>query len=652
MNDLILKSYLDDFSTRFDYRNEKEYLQFEYFVAHCVVAHDYQGHFNAHELSVGDANGIDSIAIFVNDSLIESPAEIDGLAKHTLDIRFLFIQTKTSSSYDQGDVLKFTQAIRYFFSKENKPEDYPLNHWHSIKDSIFRKAIKFIENPIVDIRYATTSANEVNSLISDTANRETALLRDGGLFSAVEFEFINAEKLKAGYRQLSNKIAKQITFEKHTILPKIQGVKRAFIGILPCTEFLKLICDEKGQLLKNVFYDNVRDFQGENSVNREILSTLTSDKSSKESFVLLNNGVTVVCKSMNPVGIDFTVRDFQVVNGCQTSHILYKNSELLTGNEFLTIKLIETEDLELTNKITKATNRQTEVKLEAFAGLQPFHKELEAFYASMPLDERLYYERRPGQYDFDSTVSHRRIVSIPSQIKSFVSVFLEEPQKIHFYYGQLLQDYSSGNESTLFSETHDTYPYYVSSFLVSLTDRRIKQNSSHQYAKWRYHLALMIRVLIGGPFNKSRLSDSAYCKRYCKSVIDNLNQFDRIFDLSLQIIDLEILREAKTISNRDLPQDGKLASRLFIQCKEKYLSINTNSKTRSAVDAGSFDGTYIGKVGQIITEKKFGFIEYGQRHFYFEATPSTSKNYQQGSKVRFKVRKSGDTHEAYDVVSI
>lgn len=647
MNDLILKSYLDDFARRFDYESEAEHLQFEYFVAHCLVAEDYQGHFNAEELSVGSANGIDSVAIFVNDVLVETRAEIDSLSKHNIDVRFLFIQTKTSPHYDQGDLLKFAQAVRYFFSKEKKSADYALASWHEIKDAIYRNAIKFADNPRLDLRYSTTSLGRPNQLLSDSAKRERQLLDDTRLFSVVSFEFVNAEDLKASYRQLSNKVTKQITFEKHTILPKIQGVKRAFIGILPCKDFVQLICDDQGKLLKNVFYDNVRDYQGENSVNREILSTITSDNASREAFVLLNNGVTVVCKSINPVGSEFTVRDFQVVNGCQTSHVLHRNVDLLSGNEFLTIKLIETEDLELANKITKATNRQTEVKLEAFAGLQPFHKELESFYASISPAERLFYERRPGQYDFDSTVNQSRVVSIPAQIKAFVSVFLEEPQKIHFYYGQLLQDYSEGNESALFSETHDPYPYYVASRLVLLIDKRLKRSLGN-YLKWRYHLALMVRMLAAGPFNRSRLSDPAYCKRYCEAVLKALQDFGRLFEDAKRHLDKALLaRRGK--SSRDLPQDAELARALFETCRDQFLNGTATAAKQSEIDPGIFDGTFVGVVSQVVPEKKFGFIEYGQRRFFFRLeSPSTAT----GSKVRFRVRKSGDTLEAYQLVQI
>lgn len=649
MDDLILKSYLDDFSTRFGYKSEKDSLQFEYMAAHCLVAKDYQGHFDVSDLSLGDANGIDSLAIFVNDVLLESAAEVSSLVRQNLEARFVFIQTKTSSSYDQGAVLKFTQAVRHFFSSESKSASYPLARWHEIKETIYKNAIKFADNPTLHLCYVTTSNSQPNELIKRTANNEIALLENTCLFSKTEFTFVDADQLKSTYRTLSNKITKQITFEKHTILPKIHGVKRAFIGILPCKEYLRLICDDNGNLLKNVFYDNVRDYQGENSVNREILSTITGEDFGREIFVLLNNGVTVVSKSINPVGIDFTVRDFQVVNGCQTSHVLHRNIDLLSGSEFIAIKLIETEDVDLTNKITKATNRQTEVKTEAFAGLQPFHKELESFYASIPADTRLYYERRPGQYDFDSSIPHAKVITIPSQIKAFVSVFLEEPQKIHFYYGQLLEDYSSGNESILFSDTHDPYPYYISSRLAFLVNEKTRRKHTFD-KKWRYHISAMVRMLAGGPFNRTRLSDAATCKKYCEGISSEISaNFDHHFDVAVKtLIDTLAVERPAAGSDRDLPQNKDLTTKLLNRCRDIYQKRSVKPSAQADFSTDNFNGVFLGSVGQLIPEKKFGFIEYGQRRFFFKL-PSSGISTKM--KVRFKVRKVGDAVEAYDVVS-
>src|SRR5262249_33174180 len=150
----------------------------------------------------------------------------------------------------------------------------------------------------------------------------------------------------------------------HTILPQMNGVQEAYIGIVPCLEYLKLVCESDGTLNRRLFYDNVRDFQGHNSVNVEIRDTIR-DAERNDLFALLNNGVTVVARDVNKVGATFRLKDYQVVNGCQTSHMLYLNKDYLTNKVYLPFKLIVTADAAVTNQITHGTNRQTEVKPEA-----------------------------------------------------------------------------------------------------------------------------------------------------------------------------------------------------------------------------------------------------------------------------------------------
>ena len=91
----------------------------------------------------------------------------------------------------------------------------------------------------------------------------------------------------------------------------------------------------------------------------------------------------------------------------------------------------------MANQIIKATNRQTEVKLEAFESLSPFHRTLEEFYASFLTDatKRLYYERRSKQYA-NTPVKPTAIVSLSAQAQSFLGMFLNEPHSTHRYYGE------------------------------------------------------------------------------------------------------------------------------------------------------------------------------------------------------------------------
>jgi hypothetical protein len=81
--------------------------------------------------------------------------------------------------------------------------------------------------------------------------------------------------------------------------------------------------------------------------------------------------------------------------------MVYLQREQITPKVCIPIKLIVTTDSEVINEIIKGTNRQTEVKLEAFESLAPFQKRLEEFYLASERNkpEAIYYERRSKQYD-------------------------------------------------------------------------------------------------------------------------------------------------------------------------------------------------------------------------------------------------------------
>ena len=188
------------------------------------------------------------------------------------------------------------------------------------------------KSPVCRLYYATTGTWTDEPALRSRIDQGVADLRQTGLFSDVDFIPLGSEGLRRISRELEHKIDREIVFEKHTILPQIAGVQESYIGIVPCQEYLRLICGEDGTLNRQLFYDNVRDFQGHNPVNSEIEATIQDAKRS-DRFALLNNGVTIVARGINKVGAKFRLMDYQVVNGCQTSHVLFNNQENL-GDKF------------------------------------------------------------------------------------------------------------------------------------------------------------------------------------------------------------------------------------------------------------------------------------------------------------------------------
>ena len=150
-------------------------------------------------------------------------------------------------------------------------------------------------------------------------------------------------------------------------------------------------------MIGSLFYSNPRDWQDYNEVNTEIKTTLESD--AKSRFVLMNNGITVIARDVRPTGNKFVIEDYQIVNGCQTSHVLFNIADHKDESVMVPVRLIGTQDEEVVNSIIRATNRQTQVTEDQFFALQEFPKQLEAFFQAFPAAQKLYYERRSRQYD-------------------------------------------------------------------------------------------------------------------------------------------------------------------------------------------------------------------------------------------------------------
>jgi hypothetical protein len=168
------------------------------------------------------------------------------------------------------------------------------------------------------------------------------------------------------------------------------------LGFLPATEFLKIIQDDGGEIISGLFYDNVRDWLDFNDVNEEIKATLETEARSR--FVLMNNGITIIARNLQPTGNKFLIEDFSIVNGCQTSHVLYQSQDKIDASVMVPIRLIGTQDEGIINDIIRATNTQTQVKTEQFFALEEFSKGLEIFCQAVPDLHKLYYERRTRQY--------------------------------------------------------------------------------------------------------------------------------------------------------------------------------------------------------------------------------------------------------------
>ena len=508
MNDLVLEGFVKNFSESRGLSHLDPDDLFEAFVASAILRKYHQADITDFEdaVLVGGSNdgGLDAVGIIVNGRPARTKEDIDFFFENLrrLDAEFVFIQAKTSSGFNAADIGSFIFGIEQFFSAVLKSEpqitfNSEVQQLIDLTRDVYDQSIRMQENPKCFLYYATAGKWTGAADPSGRLSYGETQLRQLNIFSDVKAIPVDAESLKATYRELERGVVKDVEFTRTAVFPPIDGVDDAYIGLLSGNEFVKLVSTDDGELNRELFFDNVRDFQGHNPVNSEINHTL-ADEQLRYNFPLLNNGVTIVARELSRKSDIFTISDFQIVNGCQTTHILFQNRSQLDAATFIPVKLVATRDRQVIVDVIKATNRQTAVLPEALESLTPFHKELEDFYAlresTRDLSDRIYYERRSKQYAIDD-ISPRNIVTLTGQIKSFIGMFLNEPHSHPRYYGELLRSY----EGRIFANDHKPDPYYASGIALLTVEKWLNARPSERDLRsYKYQLLMLLRMSIAG----------------------------------------------------------------------------------------------------------------------------------------------------------
>ena len=535
--DRITQSFLKEYLRLHDIPSKEVSIDFEKFVNYSVISSEYSEDFKVEDISTGDAKGIDGIGIVVNGRLITSTEEVDDLwsMNKYIEVLFIFIQSKTSSNFDGSEMGNFAFSVKQLFEEVPKIVlNAELSQFHKLIQDIYDRSPKMSKGkPECKLFYVTTGSwlDDKNLLaVKDNGEQE---LEATGLFSHVQFLPVDANMIQKFYRKTKENVTATFLFKDKVTLPDIIGVKESYFGILPFLEFMKIIEDDKGKL-KNIFTDNIRDYLGTNPVNDKINGTLATGKF--DLFSVLNNGVTVVANNLIPSGNRYTINDYQLVNGCQTTHVLYNNRNLAGIEQiFIPFRLIVTEEDEVKNSITIATNSQTAIKPEQLEALSDFQKNLEKYYTTFSGEAKLYYERRTNQYSADDTIPKTKIVSIPTQIKSFASMFLDLPHLVSRYYGTVAN--SIGEQ--YFKSEHKYFPYYVSAFALYRLEYFLRNGSiDPKYRKAKFHLLTIFRRLS----NKDTMPflNSHKMENYCTKIMHNLSDTTKALDLFIkatQVID-------------------------------------------------------------------------------------------------------------------
>lgn len=522
----VLQSALDRFVAENEVEAESESRRFEYFANYSVVAQYCPDAFDIADITTPDnTESIDGVAVLFDETLILSREDAQSYFKglrgrQQTSVTYLFTQAKRSESFDSGEILKFGTGVLRAFAEE-RPYDSSegvLGELSGVHDEVVANMHRVTgSRPRCLLFYACAGVwNEDSGLRKYLAQME-GVLSDTSNFSAVVYTPVDREGLIKFWNQTHEPVQAAFAVQHYVPIPQIPGVDEAYLALVPAPDFIKnALSEADGRMRASVFEQNVRAFLGDdNPVNQKIQATLRSSEA-QGRFALLNNGITIVAPDVRVQSSRISVTGYQIVNGCQTSHVLLRNRDLVTDKVLLPVKVIGTSSPDVMAQIVEATNSQTDIEQTQFLSIVPFVQKLGAYFDafdSVAEDQpRLYFERRIRQYA-DVDVGRSRLFDIARVARCFAAMFLDLPHLAARYPTQLFRE----ERARIFQPDHLEKAYYTAALAMYRLENALSNQyvpRVHQTQKW--HSLMVFRYQNGGaempPLNAAKKLD-AYCDK-------------------------------------------------------------------------------------------------------------------------------------------
>ena len=397
--------------------------------------------------------GIDGVYTFVNDQLITEDSEIfeddfsASIYGSDVPLRLVLVQAKTETSFTETALDKVSSSTKRLLNLEKTEEE--LRDLYSAellgRVALFRNALKIlaIVHPAVRVELTYATMGDKGSINTKVLKKAEDLEEEfsGTLSGAIgKVSFLGARELWAT-ASTKPTYTLQLTFRENAT----SGTSH--VALVSLRDYVAFLSAKDGELRRNIFDWNVRDFQGGVEVNREILASL-QDPDAPE-FWWLNNGVTIICSKVTITEKTYTLDDVQIVNGLQSSFMIFEalrdvGEDDPSFNRTVLVRILRTEDPAIRDRVIRATNRQTSVPEASLRATDDTQRNIEAYF----LTRDWYYDRRKNYYrNMDKPKD--RIIGIPFLAQAVMAVGLSRPNDSRARPTSLLK--TDANYETIFS---------------------------------------------------------------------------------------------------------------------------------------------------------------------------------------------------------
>jgi len=441
-----------------------------------------------------DDGGIDGFFVFINGELVDEDSDFSAIRKNPSIIVFL-IQSKRSTTFSEKAVESAISTIGEIFdlTKDMVALRSIYNERLIEKAEIFRNCYMQLASlhPNLQVNYIYASKGDKGGIhpkiIHKAENLKNTILGKFPGSNTLE-KFMGARELLEAARK-----EKSFTLQLRFLENYISRGENDYVILTTLKDYYDFVVDEEKTLRRYIFESNVRDYQGDVEVNKDIQKSLESTDAL--DFWWLNNGITILASKASIAGKTITLDDVQVVNGLQTTttiynHLRQKNSEdIEKESRAILIRIIVTSNSETRDRIIKATNFQTSIPPASLRATDRIHRDIEDFFHS----HGWYYERRKNYYkNLEKPVD--KIISIPYLAQAIMAIVLCEPHNARSKPSSLIK--REDDYKRVFNDDISLDVYFYCAKLLKQIEDFIRSSAIeytvHDKSNLKYHFAMYL----------------------------------------------------------------------------------------------------------------------------------------------------------------
>jgi hypothetical protein len=570
----VVKSHLENFEERHSI-SDRESRQFEAFLNYAVFRSHSAEKVEPRDLIYdGDDPGIDGVMIFIDDSYVSSTEEVEDAMKdrrRDAEVTLVFTQAKTSESWSKAEINTFESAIGDFLSESAAyPHSEYMKNAREVFDIVLKNVGKIRDGkPKAQAFFATTARASEDREILAAQQALKGTLEGTGYFSSVDVILVNRDSIVEMWTAAEGQVEATLKVLGSAAFPRTADIDEGYAVTVRAKDFIEqILLDQNGRLRQRIFEENVRDFLGaESDVNKEMADTLR-DPVKQRRFGILNNGITMISPDVRVGSLEISIRDFQIVNGCQTCNVLYENRDIIEDDATIMLKLIETSNPAVIDDIVRSTNRQAKVDENQFLATLDAVKALERYFEARGAEEdlRLYFERRKNQFSHHESVKAVRVFDIKQIARCVAAMFLDKPDIASRYPNRLTGEM----RAQVFDPRYQEEVYHAAAYaLYRLTLLMGNNRIEQRYSKMRWHIIMAIKYYVCGESIPQLTSHKIKAK--CTEIEKFVSRGDddtvnSIKDLCAAIVDID-----------DISRDKLKGSPLVLDVKTKALAFRRSN---------------------------------------------------------------------------